>query len=121
MPRTKKQTQKSALRRSTRPAANGPVTEVMTLSEAAAYLRLPEDVILLLIQEQRLPARHVNDEWRFLKSAIQDWLRTGTPPAKTSKEVWMELAGKWKDDPTLDDMLAEIYRQRGRPMLEEQS
>jgi hypothetical protein len=30
----------------------------------------------------------------------------------------LAIAGNWKDDPHLDEMLAEIYEQRGRPMLE---
>ena len=31
----------------------------------------------------------------------------------------LELAGKWKEDPTLEEMLGEIYKRRGRPMTEE--
>jgi excisionase family DNA binding protein len=103
------------------PTGNGPTNEVMTLREAAAYLRLPETDVLRLVQEQSLPARQLGSEWRFLKAAIQDWLRAGTPPAKSNKEAWLALVGAWKDDPYLDEMLAEIYKRRGRPMIEDES
>jgi excisionase family DNA binding protein len=92
---------------------------VLTLSEAAAYLRLPEADVLLLIQEQGLPARQVGSEWRFLAAAIRDWLRMGTRP-KSNKQAWMELAGVWKDDPCFEEMVHEIGL--GRPSLpDEQS
>jgi excisionase family DNA binding protein len=98
----------------------GPTDEVLTLPEAAAYLRLPEADVQRLVLEQGLPARRLGSEWRFLKAAIQDWLRTGSFP-KGGKEAWMELAGAWKDDPLVDEELQEIYRRRGRPMTEDES
>src|SRR5579863_8673245 len=83
------------------PTVNGPVGEVLTLAEAAAYLRLPEEEVRRVVREQDLPARQVGEEWRFLKAAIQDWLRTGTPSLQANKQAWMALAGKYKDDPDL--------------------
>ena len=72
MPRTTKPTG-AAL---SAPIPNGSLSQadVLTLSEAAAYLRLPEDEVLRLIEEQSLPARRAGKEWRFLKAAIQEWL-----------------------------------------------
>jgi excisionase family DNA binding protein len=93
-------------------------TDVLTLAEAAAYLRLPEADVLRLVGEQALPARCLGKEWRFLKAAIQQWLST---PLKGSKEVWMALAGAWKDDPHVEDELEEIYERRGRPVTEDES
>jgi excisionase family DNA binding protein len=94
-----------------------PSSEVLTLAEAAAYLRVPEADVLRATNTQGLPARRVGDEWRFLKASIQDWL--GTPLKLPSKEAMMSVVGSWKDDPTLDDLLKEIYKNRGRPMTEE--
>jgi hypothetical protein len=34
------------------------------------------------------------------------------------KDIWA-MAETWKDDPYLDEMLKEIYCNRGRPMTEE--
>ncbi len=96
---------------------NGSLPEVLTLSEAAAYLRLPEAGVLRLVREQELPARQAGAEWRFLLNSIRDWLSRGKPP-KTNKEAWMELVGVWKDDPNLDEFLEEIKRQRERLNVE---
>lgn len=91
--------------------------EVMTLAEAAAYLRLTEADLLQLVQEQGLPGRQLRNEWRFFKAALQQWL--STPTSMKNKEGIWAAAGSWKDDPYLEEMLKEIYRKRGRPMTEE--
>jgi excisionase family DNA binding protein len=54
------------------PAADGPVEEVLTVAEAAAYLRLPEADVIHLVHTQGLPARFTGSEWRFFKPAIQE-------------------------------------------------
>ena len=97
--------------------ANGITTDVFTLVEAAAYLRVPEEKVLRMVREQELPARQVGAEWRFLKSAVQEWLGQRLLKNK-SKGIWA-AAGSWKNDPYLDELLKEIYRSRGRPMIEE--
>jgi excisionase family DNA binding protein len=90
---------------------------VLTLAEAAAYLRLAAADVLRLVDEQGLPARRVAMEWRFFKAAIAHWLSTAPP--KGSKEGIWAAAGSLKDDPYLDEMLKEIDHLRGRPMPEE--
>lgn len=100
--------------------AKEPSGEVLTLSQAAAYLQFSEAEVLRLVDEQALPARRLGNEWRFLKTAIQEWLRTGPPP-KPSKEAQLAVIGSWKDDPCLEEELKEIYRRRNRPMTEDES
>jgi excisionase family DNA binding protein len=95
-----------------------PQADVLTLAETAAYLRLPEEEVLRLVREQNLPGRLAGTEWRFLKAGVQDWLKA-PPPARANKEIWLSMAGAWKDDPTIDEFLKEVYRQRGRPMTED--
>jgi excisionase family DNA binding protein len=113
MPRTKKKPEaQSAAPPST--ATNGPASEVFTLAEAAAYLRVAEADVVRMIDEQALPARQVGTEWRFFKTAIQQWLSSASSSLQANKEAWMALAGIWKDDPYVEDELKEIYRQRGR-------
>jgi excisionase family DNA binding protein len=94
--------------------------DVLTLAEAAEYLRLSPVDVLRSIHEQALPARLLGTEWRLLKSAIQEWLRSSPPPG-ANKEAWMSLAGAWKDDPYVEQELKEIYRRRGRPMVEDEA
>lgn len=116
MPRTKK---KPAAQPLTPPAAtNGPAGEVFTLAEAAAYLRLSEADVVALVHGQGLPGRFTGREWRFLKSAIQQWLSFGTLTRQARKEAQLALAGKYQDDPDLMRICEEAYRQRGRPLAE---
>ena len=71
MTRTKK---KLPLQPATPPAlaTNGPASEVLTLDEAAAYLRVSEDDIIELVDSQKLPGRFTGSEWRFLKTAFSN-------------------------------------------------
>jgi excisionase family DNA binding protein len=91
--------------------------EVLTLAEAAAYLRLSEEKLVGLVRDQGLPGRRIGHEWRFLKAALQDWLRTPQPPAIAQEEL-MQWAGAFRDDPDLNEIVREAYRQRGRQMTE---
>jgi hypothetical protein len=119
MPRTKPQpAAPSTAAQQTAPATPSPANsdDVLTLAEVAAYLRVPEADVLGMIS-QDFPGRLVGNEWRFLKSAVRDWLAKSPP--KPSKEAILSVAGVWKDDPDLEEMLKEIYKQRGRPMTED--
>src|SRR6476659_7998173 len=67
--------------------------EVLTLAEAAAYLRVPEVEVERIAGTQGLPGRRIGAESRFSRAAIQDWLRR-----PSMKESLLRLAGSWKDD-----------------------
>jgi excisionase family DNA binding protein len=95
-----------------------PETDVLTLSEVATYLRVSEIEVKQLITDQSLPGRFLGTEWRFLKSAIQDWLKT--PPVRGSREAVLSTLGSWKDDPYREELLKGIYKRRGRPMTEDE-
>jgi excisionase family DNA binding protein len=109
MPRTKKKP-------SSEPPSGPPTepAEVLTLTEAAAYLRVGETDVLRLVREQTWPGRQIGPNWRFLKPALQEWLKTG--PAN---QGLLQLAGAIEDDPYRAEMLKEIYRSRGRPETQE--
>jgi excisionase family DNA binding protein len=91
-------------------AMNGTVGEVLTLGDAAGYLRLTEPDVLRLIHEQNLPARELGGEWRILKTALQQWL--SEPHPKPEKDFWEACFGVFKDDPHLQEMVDEAYRRR---------
>lgn len=57
--------------------------DVLTLEDAAAYLKVEYGQIRRLLKEQGLPGRKIGDEWRFLRGALADWLRApgGNAPA----------------------------------------
>jgi excisionase family DNA binding protein len=90
------------------------VPEVLTLEEAARYLRLSEEDVLASVAEQGLPGRRIGGQWRFLKLGLADWLR-----GPSERERLLQQAGALKDDTHLEQMLREIYKRRGRPMTED--
>src|SRR5437868_2938368 len=111
------------------PSKNGQIrranaTDVMTLDEAAAYLRLGIPVVQRLALAGRLPGRFVESEWRFLQTALKGWLSgTDFPREKdsasplTRREKLLSVAGCAADDETLDPMVEEIYRERKRHLV----
>lgn len=63
--------------------------DVLTLTEAAAYLRLPEDAVREEAEVGRLVGQHVRGEWRFARVAVAAWLQAPRAPArpKTGAEL----------------------------------
>ena len=82
---------------------------VLTLAEAAAYLRVSESALSRLADRGEVPGRKIDKDWRFFKPALQHWL--GTAPKKRGL---LSQIGAIKDDPYLEEMLREIYQRRGR-------
>ncbi len=62
--------------------------EVLMLDEAALYLRLPQEILERQVLKGNIPGRHIEDSWRFLKSALDDWLRS-----QDSRTVLLQQAG----------------------------
>jgi excisionase family DNA binding protein len=83
---------------------------VLTLTEAAAYLRIAEEDVLRMVRTQGLPGRDIGGEWRFLKAALQTWL--STPPVRKGL---LSQIGALPDDSHREEMLRVIYGRRGRP------
>lgn len=48
--------------------------DILTLGEAAAYLKLGERTIQRMIQRSEIPCARVGGQWRFLRSVLDDWL-----------------------------------------------
>jgi excisionase family DNA binding protein len=49
-------------------------SEVMTLGETAALLKLDESVVIAGAQDGDLPGREIGGHWRFSRSAVLAWL-----------------------------------------------
>jgi excisionase family DNA binding protein len=87
---------------------------VFTLKEVSDYLRVPEEKVEKQVLQGRIPGRRIEDEWRFLKSAIDDWLRS-----TDSRTILLNQTGALSDDDTLEELRLKIYSERGRPETEE--
>jgi len=51
---------------------------VLTVDEAAAYLRIPKSSLYKLAQEGKIPSQKVGRHWRFHRITIDKWL-SGSP------------------------------------------
>lgn len=50
------------------------VPPVLTVREAAKYIRVSEKAIRDMARDGRIPAQKAGREWRLLKSALDEWL-----------------------------------------------
>ncbi len=95
---------------------------LLTVPEAARYLRLNPRSVYLLAQRGAIPATRVTGKWLFPEHLLEDWLessaRRGSEPMRPGAGRAVDrvfLAGS--DDPALD-LLAEILATRpDAPML----
>jgi excisionase family DNA binding protein len=88
--------------------------EVLTIRDAARFLRLPVKQVFELAERGELPARKIGDEWRFLHSALADWLKGG----HSSRQHLLRWSGAFREDETLAGLRSSIYAERGRPEIE---
>ena len=89
--------------------------DVLTLEEVAGYLRIPQEIVERQALRGRIPGRKIEDTWRFLKAAIDDWLRS-----HDSRDILLQQAGALADDDSLAELRANIYAARGRPETDEE-
>lgn len=90
------------------------IPDVLTLEEASEYLRLPIETVLRQAVRGSIPGRQIEDDWRFLKVAIDDWLRS-----KNSRSILLSQAGAFADDDSLAQLIETIYKARGRSEIDE--
>ena len=85
------------------------IPDIITSEETSEYLRLPVETVLNQALKGNIPGRRIEDNWRFLKAAVDDWLR-----AKNSRSVLISQAGAFADDDSLAQLRNDIYQERGR-------
>ena len=66
---------------------------VMTPTEVAEFLRIPEETVLTYANRSWLPGRQIGGQWRFWRRAIEEWLR-----APSGREVLVGQAGAFESD-----------------------
>ena len=72
-------------------------TDIMTLEEVAAYLKLKPQTIYTWAQEKRIPAAKLGKEWRFRKSIIDEWF------IQHIDEKFRSVIDNWKTKQKTDD------------------
>jgi excisionase family DNA binding protein len=77
--------------------------DVLTLAEAASYLRVPDEELLRLPEQRDIPAQQIGGEWRFLKRALDHWLAYGS-------RFYRDYPPWFLDHPMLEDLLLLIEK-----------
>jgi excisionase family DNA binding protein len=92
------------------------IPDVLTLEEASVYLRLSVETVASQALKGNIPGRKIESDWRFLKTAIDEWLR-----AKNSSSILLSQAGILADDDSLTQLRSSIYEARERPETDDSS
>ncbi|MGH7322379.1 MAG: response regulator [Candidatus Rokuibacteriota bacterium] len=50
-------------------------TDILTIRDVAAYLKLPVSTVYRLAERRELPGHKVGRQWRFHRSILDDWFR----------------------------------------------
>lgn len=61
--------------------------QLLTLSEAATWLRKHEDTVLKFIKDGQLEAAKVGRDWRIKQEALEDYLESRTVKASKKKSA----------------------------------
>lgn len=69
---------------------------VMTLDDAADFLKISSTTIYQLVRAGEVPARKVGREWRFLKSQLVTYLKQGGDSMTNSSVMTDEQGGEYK-------------------------
>jgi excisionase family DNA binding protein len=85
-------------------------SDILTLEEAATYLKLPKNILEKQLTLGTIPGRNIGGHWRILKSALQDWLAQ----KNSSKATLLAMAGAFRDDETFPTLLESIKENRKR-------
>ncbi len=80
---------------------------VLTLSEAAKFLRLSQKLIQEKAEAGKIPGQRIGRTWRFSQAALEGWLR-----GQNTRRALLEQVGAFKDDDTLLPMVEKIYKER---------
>jgi len=70
--------------------------DVMTLHEAAEFVRVSAKTLRELARGSRVPGQKVGREWRFLRSALENWL-AGREPAQAVGEPQVQYGFSFLD------------------------
>ena len=87
--------------------------EVLTLEEAADFLRVSVETAEELAAQGTIPGRRISDEWRFLRSALEEWLCR-----PNYRLALINQAGALREDESLAEIRNAIYAERGRPEVD---
>jgi hypothetical protein len=80
---------------------------LLTLEEAAVYLRLSPATVAQRALQGDIPGQYIDNTWHFLKTEIDHWQQT-----HDKRAILLKQAGALADDDTLEKLQSEIDHAR---------
>lgn len=87
-----------------------PSSDIFTIAEVAAYLKLPISTVYRLAERRDIPGHKVGRQWRFQRVVIDEWLRRRSEGRPTTVLVA-------DDDDNVREVLAEALEGPGRQVV----
>ena len=75
--------------------------DIMTLSEAAAFIRVSEKTLGEMARSRRIPSQKVGREWRFLRSALEEWFAGGLHSEESVRKATEESGATTVEEPVV--------------------
>jgi excisionase family DNA binding protein len=85
-------------------------TEILTVREVAAYLKLPVSTVYRLAERRDLPGHKVGRQWRFHRSVLDDWFQEH---AGTSRSTILVV----DDEPAIRELMVAALSSTAREVL----
>jgi hypothetical protein len=76
-------------------------------------LRLPRETVERQASLGQIPGRRIAETWRFLRDAIDNWLRS-----QDGRIILLQQSGALAEDDSLVELRAAIYAARERPEVD---
>ena len=65
-------------------------SEILTVEEAAALLKIPRSSVYTLAQKGKIPAQKVGRHWRFRREAIDRWLEAYSSTSNDDRDAILD-------------------------------
>jgi len=86
------------------------MVKLMTVEEAAGYLRVGKKTIYRLLKQGKIPATRVGQQWRFNKASIDEWLHQ--TPTKIGANILIV-----DDDETIRSLFKKTLEELGHKVV----
>ncbi len=80
---------------------------VLTLEEAASFLKVSQSTLYKLLESDRIPARKLGRRWRFSRTELEQWLRNHAKEALPDEDAVSETAAVQHSRGVIVDLLKE--------------
>src|SRR3990170_2095864 len=80
---------------------------VLTLDEAASFLKVSKSTLYKLLESGKLSARKLGRAWRFNRSELEAWLRNPSPAPQAILEPSVTTVAKSPARGVISDLLKE--------------